>query len=66
MQAAKPKKLKAEIHAEVSFASYVEAADHQVWLEDFLRELRCEYPEADLVIRETRESPGEGEHGQAA
>jgi hypothetical protein len=55
MQAAKPKKLKVEMVAEVHFQNYAEAADHQIWLEAFVEELRKEYPMADLQIRESRD-----------
>lgn len=56
---AKVKKLKAEMVLEVSFRDYVEAADHQAWVEDFVRGLKDDYPDADLTIREMREKgPG--------
>ena len=59
MGPAKVKKLKAEMVLEVSFRDYVEAADHQAWVEDFVRGLKDDYPEADLTIREMREKgPG--------
>jgi hypothetical protein len=52
---AKVKRLKAEMVLEVSFRDYVEAADHQAWVEDFVRDLKDDYPEVDLTIREMRE-----------
>jgi hypothetical protein len=40
---------------EVSFRNYVEAADHQAWVEDFVRDLKDDYPDVDLTIREMRD-----------
>ena len=55
---AKVKRLKAEMVLEVSFRDYVEAADHQAWVEDFVRDLKGDYPEVDLNIREMRDKAG--------
>lgn len=43
---------------EVSFRDYVEAADHQAWVEDFVRDLKGDYPDVDLNIREMRDKAG--------
>jgi hypothetical protein len=55
---AKVKRLKAEMVLEVSFRDYVEAADHQAWVEDFVRDLKGDYPDVDLNIREMRDKAG--------
>lgn len=65
MGPAKVKKLKAEMVLEVSFRDYVEAADHQAWVEGFVRDLKDDYPEADLTIREMREKANALERASA-
>ena len=48
-------KLRAEILIEMDVANYVEAAEHQKALQGYLDDLRGNYPEATLDIRERRQ-----------
>ncbi|MCR5878380.1 hypothetical protein [Phenylobacterium sp. J367] len=48
-------KLCGQISVELSVDDYIAAADHQRRLEDILRLVRDQYPEATLAMRERRE-----------
>lgn len=48
-------RLRAQIMVELSAEDFVEAADHQHRLAEFLGDLKRVYPNAELTIRERRE-----------
>lgn len=47
-------KLRAQFVVDVTAADYLQAADHQRRLGEFLADLKSQYAEATLVIRERR------------
>jgi hypothetical protein len=53
-------RLRAQITVEIDAKDFVEAADHQRRLEEFLRDLRREYGQAALHLVERRERAGAG------
>lgn len=57
-------RLRAQISVDIAAADFIEAADHQTRLAEFLDTLRQQYPNAVLSIRERRErKPDPGQHG---
>ena len=47
--------LRAQITVDISADDFVQAADHQSRLTKFVQELKSQYPEVQLIIRERRE-----------
>jgi len=58
-------KLRAELVIDILADGYVDAADHQRSIEDFLAPLRVKYPGAKLSIKERRERRSESDNRMA-
>ena len=48
-------RLRAQIVVDLNAGTYIEAAEHQSLLQEFLKGLQGRYPKASLTIRERRE-----------
>ena len=48
-------RLRAQILVDIDAGDYVEAAEHQNLLQQYLKELQVRYPDASLTMRERRE-----------
>lgn len=48
-------RLRAQIVVDLNAGNYIEAAEHQSLLQEFLKGLQNRYPKASLTIRERRE-----------
>ena len=52
-------RLRAQILVDLNAGNYIEAAEHQSLLQEFLKGLQDRYPKASLTIRERRERRGD-------
>jgi hypothetical protein len=52
-------RLRAQILVDLNAGNYIEAAEHQSLLQEFLKGLQDRYPRASLTIRERRERRGD-------
>lgn len=52
-------RLRAQIVVDLNAGNYIEAAEHQSLLQEFLKGLQNRYPKASLTIRERRERRGD-------
>ena len=52
-------RLRAQILVDLNAGNYIEAAEHQSLLQEFLKGLQNRYPKASLTIRERRERRGD-------
>jgi hypothetical protein len=52
-------RLRAQIVVDLNAGNYIEAAEHQNLLQEFLKGLQNRYPKASLTIRERRERRGD-------
>ena len=48
-------RLRAQIVVDIDAGDYVEAAEHQNLLQQYLKEIQLRYPDASLTMRERRE-----------
>jgi hypothetical protein len=48
-------RLRAQIVVDIDAGDYVEAAEHQSLLQQYLKEIQLRYPDASLTMRERRE-----------
>jgi len=48
-------RLRAQIIVDIAAGDFVEAAEHQKFLEQYLKSVRTRYPDAKLSMRERRE-----------
>ena len=53
-------RLRAQIIVDIDAGDYVEAAEHQNTLLRYLRDIKAQYPDASLTMRERRERRHDG------
>ena len=53
-------RLRAQIVVDIDAGDYVEAAEHQSLLQQYLKEIQLRYPDASLTMRERRERRQDG------
>jgi hypothetical protein len=53
-------RLRAQIVVDIDAGDYVEAAEHQRLLQQYLEDIQARYPDASLTMRERRERRHDG------